>query len=126
MAATPWQLPQDVSAHVLESLDAHDLATAALVCRLWRSIARADALWWPHCAAFPGVSNVEQLTTLCEAPASASSPDFSAAGAWRAHAVFGALSLATERRIKERCVLARPPHASGVLTGKGQGHWRAV
>jgi hypothetical protein len=106
--ASVWPLADDVSAHVFQSLDAHDLATAALVCRQWRSAARADALWWPHCAAFPGAGSVElEQAVLCEAPAHASSPAFSATGAWRAHTLFGALSLLTEHRVTERCVIAR-------------------
>lgn len=99
----PWPLSDDASAHVFAFLDARALAATALVCRQWRSVSRADALWWQLCAAVPGVGSLDlERARPCEPSAVASSPSFSPVGAWRAHNLFCALALANQLRSFER------------------------
>jgi len=91
-----WPLPDDANAHVFASLDPHDLAAAAGVCRSWRAAARADSLWWPLFATLPGVGSVQEERG-------------SGATTVPAHLLFAALTLACERRIAERCGAALTP-----------------
>ena len=51
-------LSEDVAALLFAGLEAVELALVARVCRRWRSLSRADALWEPHLAWLPTVGGL--------------------------------------------------------------------